>query len=161
MGVVFQDSILFDTTIRENIRLGYLPATDEQIMAAAMAAEIHEAIMGMPQGYDTQVGEGGKELSGGQRQRIAIARALVREPSILLLDEATSALDPATEAAITATLRRVGQGRTTIQVTHRLPTIAHADRIVVLDGGIVAEQGTHEELLNLGGLYARLWHEQA
>jgi ATP-binding cassette subfamily B protein len=160
MGVVLQDSVLFNISIRENIRLGHLTASDEEVEAAARAAEIHDAIMGMPQGYDTPVGEQGKELSGGQRQRVAIARAIVRNPSILVLDEATSALDPPTEAAVTRTLARIGQGRTTIKVTHHLASSTDSDNIVVLDHGRVVEHGAHADLLARDGLYARMWREQ-
>lgn len=160
IGIVLQDSVLFNMTIRENIRLGDLTVTDEEVETAARAAEIHGAIVRMPLGYDTEVGEGGKQLSGGQRQRVAIARAIVRNPSILLLDEATSALDPRTEAAVAETLRRIGEGRTTVTVSHRLASIAGADRIIVLDGGMVVEQGAHIELLDHDGLYATLWNEQ-
>jgi len=160
IGIVLQDSVLFNMTIRENIRLGDLTVTDEEVEAAAHTAEIHDAIIRMPLGYDTEVGEGGKQLSGGQRQRVAIARAMVRNPSILLLDEATSALDPRAEAAVAATLERIGQGRTTITVSHRLASITGSHRIIVLDAGRVVEQGTHAELLDHAGLYASLWHEQ-
>ncbi|HLX58324.1 MAG TPA: ATP-binding cassette domain-containing protein, partial [Ktedonobacteraceae bacterium] len=161
MGIVFQDNVLFNISIRENIRLGKLAATDAEVEDAAKAAEIHELIMSMPQGYDTVVGERGGRLSGGQRQRVAIARVILRNPAILLLDEATSALDPRTEAAINATLERIARGRTTISVTHRLPSIVTADRIYVFDRGALIEQGTHNELLQHGGLYAQLWHEQS
>ena len=160
MGVVFQDNILFNTSIRENIRLGYPGATDAEVEAAGKAAELDELIDSLPYGYDTIVGERGSRLSGGQRQRVAIARAIIRNPAILLLDEATSALDPRTEAAIEETLDRLGRGRTTITVTHRLPSIVHADLIYVLDHGRVVEQGTHQMLLRKGGLYAHLWREQ-
>jgi ATP-binding cassette subfamily B protein len=160
MGVVFQDNFLFDTSIRENIRMGRLGATDAEIVEAAKAAEIHELIVGMPMGYDTPVGERGGQVSGGQRQRIAIARAILRNPAILLLDEATSALDPRTEAAINKTLDRLSAGRTTIAVTHRLTSAAQMDRIFVLDKGHLVEQGTHDELVRRDGLYARLWQEQ-
>jgi len=161
MGIVFQDNVLFNSSIRENIRLGKLDATDAQVEEAAKAAEIHDFILSMPEGYDTVVGERGSRLSGGQRQRLAIARAILRNPAILLLDEATSALDPHTEAAINATLGRLARGRTTISVTHRLSSVVHTDRIYVLDRGELLEQGTHAELLQRGGLYAQLWREQS
>ncbi len=160
MGVVFQENFLFNISVRENIRLGNLAATDADIEQAARGAEIHELIMSMPQGYDTVVGERGGRLSGGQRQRVAIARAMLRNPSILLLDEATSALDPRTESAINATLDKLAKGRTTIAVTHRLSSVVNADQIYVLDRGQLVEQGTHDELLRKGGLYANLWQEQ-
>lgn len=160
MGVVFQDNILFNTSLRENIRLGNLEATDAQVVQAAQMAEIHDYIMGLPDEYDTMVGERGARLSGGQRQRVAIARAILRNPGILLLDEATSALDPVTEAAINETLHRVGRGRTTVTVTHRLAGIRHVDQIHVLDRGEIVESGTHNELLHRGGRYAELWEEQ-
>jgi ATP-binding cassette, subfamily B, bacterial len=161
MGIVFQESVLFNDTIRENIRMGRRDASDEEVEQAARAAEIHDVILGQPHGYDTVVGERGGLLSGGQRQRIAIARAIVRDPAILVLDEATSALDPATEAAINETLARVAAGRTTISVTHRLSSAAGADRIFVLEQGSLVESGTHHELLAAGGVYAGLWSRQA
>lgn len=161
IGMVFQESFLFNTTIRENIRVGNTDATDAQVEAAAQAAEIHALIKDMPQGYDTVVGERGGRLSGGQRQRVAIARALLRDPAVLLLDEATSALDAATEAAINATLECVVRGRTVVSVTHRLASAVSADRIFVLDGGRVAESGSHDALLAHGGVYAQLWHKQS
>lgn len=160
LGVVFQDTFLFDTTIRDNIGVARPGSTDAEIEAAARAAEMHEFIQTLPRGYGTLVGERGSRLSGGQRQRLAIARALLRNPRVLLLDEATSALDPHTERLIAATLERVAEGRTTIAVTHRLTSVVGYDRIFVLDGGRLAEQGTHPELLALGGTYARLWSEQ-
>jgi len=160
LGVVFQENVLFNTSLRENIRLGNLTANDDDVAQAARMAEIHEFIMGLPDQYDTVAGERGTRLSGGQRQRIAIARAIIRKPHILLLDEATSALDPVAEAAINETLERVGQGCTTIAVTHRLASARTADRIYVMDRGTVVEEGTHAELLQSGGLYAQMWEEQ-
>jgi ATP-binding cassette subfamily B protein len=159
-GVVFQDSFLFDRSIGENIRLGRPDATDAEVAAAARAAQIDTLITSLPDGYDTPVGERGGRLSGGQRQRIALARALVRDPAVLILDEATSALDPATEAAFNETLAGLSLGRTVISVTHRLRSITQADQIFVLDEGRLVEQGTHEELVRLGGLYRLLWEQQ-
>jgi ATP-binding cassette subfamily B protein len=152
IAVVFQESFLFHTTIRENIRLGRADASDADVEAAARAAEIHDFIESLPLGYDTNAGERGSLMSGGQRQRIAIARALIRDPAILLLDEATSALDHATEAAILATLRRAAAGRTVISVTHRLSSAADADMVLVMAGGELVEAGGHEIL-------RRLWNE--
>jgi ATP-binding cassette subfamily B protein len=152
IAIVFQESFLFHTTIRENIRLGKPDASDAQVEAAAKAAEIHDFIESLPLGYDTDAGERGSLMSGGQRQRIAIARALVRDPAILLLDEATSALDHATEAAILATLRRAAAGRTVISVTHRLSSAVDADIVLVMAGGELVEAGGHEIL-------RRLWNE--
>ncbi len=160
LGVVFQDNFLFDTTLRENIALGKPGASDDEIVAAARAAEVHDFIEQLPRGYDTTVGERGGMLSGGQRQRVAIARALIRNPRILLLDEATSALDPKTERAISGTLARVAQGRTTVAITHRLTSITGYDMIFVIDGGRIAERGNHHDLVAAGGIYARLWAEQ-
>jgi ATP-binding cassette subfamily B protein len=161
MAIVYQESFLFDATIRENIRFGRPDATDAEVEAAARAAEIHEFVVGCPDGYETVVGERGGRLSGGQRQRIAIARAVVRDPAILLLDEATAALDPATEAAVNATLARLGESRTVISVTHRLAAAKEAGRILVIDRGRLAESGTHSELLAADGIYARLWEQQS
>jgi len=161
IGIVFQQSLLFNTTVRENVRMGRLEATDAQVETAARQAEIHGAIVRMPSGYDTPVGERGDALSGGERQRLAVARALLRDPDIIVLDEATSALDPATEAAILDTVERVFQGRTVISVTHRLETAARMQRIFVLDRGRLRESGTHDELLARGGVYSRLWHKQS
>ncbi|MEO6478663.1 ATP-binding cassette domain-containing protein [Luteolibacter sp.] len=160
LGIVFQESILFNTTIRENIRIGKPTATDAEVEAAARAAEIHDLVMAMPEGYETSVGERGGRLSGGQRQRIAIARALLRDPRVLVLDEATSALDAATEASINQTLERAAAGRTMISVTHRLASIVGMDRIFVMDRGHLVEQGRHEELITMGGLYTTLWEKQ-
>ncbi len=160
VSVVFQESFLFNTTVRENIRMGRPSATDAEVEAAARAAEIHEVITRMPDGYDTQVGERGGLLSGGQRQRIAIARALVRNPSLLILDEATSALDPESEAAINETVERISLGRTVVSVTHRLSSVMNYDRILVFHEGNLIEQGTHEDLLFRGGTYAAMWRRQ-
>ena len=160
MGIVMQESFLFNVSIRENIRLGRLDATNEEIEAAAKAAEIHDVVVAMPDGYDTKVGERGAQLSGGQRQRVAIARALVRNPSILMLDEASSALDPASEAAINETLAKAGRGRTTLSVTHRLAAVTRADQIFVVSNNRIAEKGTHPELLKLNRVYAELWRKQ-
>ena len=160
MGVVFQDPFLFDTTLRENIGLGKPGATDEEIMAAAAAAEIDSFVDQLSRGYDTLVGERGANLSGGQRQRVSIARALIRNPRILLLDEATSALDAQTERQINETLERVGDDRTVISITHRLTSITDYDRIFVIDAGRLVEQGSHDELVGREGVYAHLWAEQ-
>ncbi|MCA9635532.1 MAG: ATP-binding cassette domain-containing protein [Myxococcales bacterium] len=161
MGVVFQESFLFNTTIRENIRMGRPEADDAAIEAAAKAAEIHELIARLPDGYDTIVGERGSNLSGGQRQRVAIARALIRDPSILILDEATSALDPATEQAINQTIERIGQDRTVVSVTHRLASAVNCDQIFVFDHGKLVENGNHQELVSKDrGYYRRLWEKQ-
>lgn len=157
LGVVFQENLLFRTTLRENIRMGRPDATDDEVQEAAKQAGIHDALMQQPAGYDTQAGERGGRLSGGQRQRLAIARALVRQPAVLLLDEATSALDAQTEAEVNATLKQAGTGRTVIAVTHRLSAVTDADCILVMDRGRLVEQGTHSELLRLGGVYAALW----
>ncbi|WP_406699804.1 ABC transporter ATP-binding protein [Singulisphaera sp. Ch08] len=156
VGIVLQDSILFHTSILENIRLGDPTASLSQVESAARAAEIHDFVLSLPSGYETLVGERGSQLSGGQRQRIAIARALVRDPAILILDEATNALDYATEASLLATLRTVTQGRTVIQVTHRLASVIDADQIVMLDHGNVVDEGIHQNMVERGGLYADL-----
>jgi ATP-binding cassette subfamily B protein len=160
MAVVFQDNLLFNMSMRENIRLGKLNSTDVEVEAAAKAAEIHRFIEGLPDGYETVVGERGSTVSGGQRQRMAIARALVRNPSILLLDEATSALDQTTERSITRTLNKVAKGRTVISVTHRLTSVVDMDLVYVLEKGKLAEKGSHAELLKKKGLYYRLWMDQ-
>ncbi|MEG4010010.1 ATP-binding cassette domain-containing protein [Microcoleus sp. Pol11C1] len=141
IGLVSQDVILFNCSVRENIRMGYLEATDEQVEAAAKAAEIHNFILSLPQGYDTPVGDRGGQLSGGQRQRIALARALVRNPAILILDEATSALDPATEAEILATIERITKERTVILITHRMAHALRADVMYVLENGGLVVSG--------------------
>jgi ATP-binding cassette subfamily B protein len=161
IGVVFQETFLFNASLRENIRQGWLEASDADVERAARAAELHDFIMSLPEGYDTLVGEGGGRLSGGQRQRVALARALLRRPSVLILDEATSALDPATEAAIMVTLSRIARTCTLVVVTHRLAPIVQMDRIFVMERGCLVEQGSHLELLALDGTYAQLWHKQS
>ncbi|HEY0101129.1 MAG TPA: ATP-binding cassette domain-containing protein [Pyrinomonadaceae bacterium] len=160
VGIVFQESFLFNTSVRENIRLGKSGATDGEVEAAARAAELEEIILKMPEGYDSIVGERGGRLSGGQRQRVAIARALIRNPSLIILDEATSALDPATEAAINETLERVSRGRTVISVTHRLKSVIDYEHIFVFREGSIIEHGTHESLLRRGESYAAMWRRQ-
>ena len=161
IGVVFQDSFLFDTSVGENIRLGKPGATDAEVGRAARLAEIHETINAMPEGYRTGVGERGERLSGGERQRVAIARALIRSPSVLVLDEATSALDPGAEAAINATIERLRAGRTVITVTHRLSAVTGASRIFAMQHGQLAEWGTHGELLARNGVYRSMWDKQS
>ncbi|MCC7262138.1 MAG: ATP-binding cassette domain-containing protein, partial [Candidatus Latescibacteria bacterium] len=161
LGAVFQDTFLFSATIGENIRLGRLDATPAEIEEAARAAELHDFVATLPQGYDTPVGELGGHLSGGQRQRLALARALLRRPAIIVLDEATSALDPATEAAINSTIEGLARRHTILSVTHRLSAAVNMDRIFVMDQGRLAEQGTHKELLNLKGLYYQMWQDYA
>jgi ATP-binding cassette subfamily B protein len=161
IGVVPQDTVLFNDTIRYNIAYGQPEADEEAVVAAARAAKIHDFIMGLPEGYDTQVGERGLKLSGGEKQRVGIARTLLKDPPILLLDEATSALDTETEQSIQSELKMMGQGRSVITIAHRLSTIVDSDRILVLQDGEVVEQGTHESLLAAGGRYAALWARQS
>jgi ATP-binding cassette subfamily B protein len=157
IGLVSQEVILFNTSIRENIRMGYLEATDEEVETAAKDAEIHDFILTLPQGYDTPVGDRGGQLSGGQRQRIALARALVRNPAILILDEATSALDLATEAGILATIDCIAKERTVIMITHRISHALRADIIFVMENGSVVASGSHADLIQQKGIYTTLW----
>ncbi len=166
IGMVQQDSSLLHRSVRDNILYGRPSATEDEMVEAAKRAEAHEFILGLQdpqgrQGYDAQVGERGVKLSGGQRQRVALARVILKDAPILILDEATSALDSEVEAAIQETLYGMMEGKTVIAIAHRLSTIAHMDRIVVLDGGRIVEDGSHAELLEQGGLYARLWARQS
>jgi len=156
VGVVSQETYLFHASVRENLRFACPEATDEEVEDAARTAQIHDLIASLPQGYDTVVGERGYRFSGGEKQRMAIARTVLRNPPVLVFDEATSSLDTQTEAAVQAELERLSEGRTTITIAHRLSTVRDADQIIVIDGGVVAERGTHEELLERGGLYAAL-----
>jgi len=156
VGLVSQETYLFHASIRENLRFACPEASDEQIEDAARAAQIHELISGLPEGYDTPVGERGYRFSGGEQQRMAIARTVLRNPPVLILDEATSALDTETERAVQAALDDLSRGRTTIAIAHRLSTIRDSDQILVLDAGRIVERGTHDELLQRGGRYAAL-----
>lgn len=160
IGMVAQDVFLFNGTIRENIAYGNLDATDEEIIEAAKKANIHDYILTMEDGYDTQVGERGIKLSGGQKQRISIARVFLKNPPILILDEATSALDNATEMLIQKSLEELGRGRTSVIVAHRLSTIKSADEIIVLTANGITERGSHDELVAAGGMYAELYQYQ-
>ncbi len=160
LGMVPQDTVLFNDTIDYNIRYGRPDATEAEVREAARNAQIHDFIMTLPQGYDSLVGERGLKLSGGEKQRVAIARTILKSPPILMLDEATSALDSHTEKEIQDALDRVARDRTTLVIAHRLSTVIHADNIIVLDNGQIVEQGTHPELLARGGLYASLWARQ-
>ncbi len=161
IGIVPQDTVLFNDSIGYNIAYGRDGAGDDDVRGAARGAAIDGFIASLPQGYDTPVGERGLKLSGGEKQRVAIARTLLKNPALLLLDEATSALDSGTEAEILATLDSLAESRTTITIAHRLSTIAHADQILVLEGGQVRESGTHAQLIAAGGLYAQMWARQA
>ncbi|RLE07434.1 ABC transporter ATP-binding protein, partial [Candidatus Aerophobetes bacterium] len=160
IGIVSQETFLFNGTIKDNIAYGKMKATDEEIVDAAKKANAHNFIMSLEKGYDTPVGERGVKLSGGQRQRIAIARAILRDPRILILDEATSAVDAESEALIQDALEKLMKDRTTIIIAHRLSTILRADKIIVLDERKIEEIGSHQELLAKNGLYARLYKSQ-
>ena len=166
ISMVTQETAMFNRSARDNILYGRPNATDEEMIAAAKKAEAHDFILGLKDhrgrsGYEAHLGERGVKLSGGQRQRIALARAIVKDAPILVLDEATSALDSEVEASIQEALTRVMEGKTVLAIAHRLSTIAQMDRIVVLDAGRIVEQGTHAELLKLGGLYATYWERQS
>ncbi|MFH8369921.1 ABC transporter ATP-binding protein [Streptomyces sp. NPDC018031] len=161
VGVVSQETYLFHASVADNLRFAKPDATEEEIVEAARAAQIHDHIASLPDGYDTLVGERGHRFSGGEKQRLAIARTILRDPPVLILDEATSALDTRTEHAVQQAIDALSAGRTTITIAHRLSTVRQADRIVVLDGGRIAEQGTHDELLRRGGRYAALVRRDA
>jgi ATP-binding cassette subfamily B protein len=161
LGVVPQDTVLFNDTVGYNIGYPRPDAGSDEIEEAGRLAQIHGFIESLPKGYGTVVGERGLKLSGGEKQRVAIARTVIKDPPILLLDEATSALDSETEAGILASLEAVAAGRTCIVIAHRLSTVVDADKIIVVDDGLVRESGSHAELLALDGLYARLWRQQS
>ncbi|MDE2445695.1 MAG: ABC transporter ATP-binding protein/permease, partial [Alphaproteobacteria bacterium] len=160
IGMVPQDTVLFNDTVRYNIRYGRPDATDAEVEAAAKMAHIHDFVMSLPLGYDALVGERGLKLSGGEKQRVSIARTILKGPPILVLDEATSALDTLTEQDIQNELRRISKDRTTVVIAHRLSTIVDADEIIVLAKGVIAERGTHKALLRMKGLYAGMWNRQ-
>jgi ATP-binding cassette subfamily B protein len=160
IGIVPQDTVLFNDTIGYNVRYGRWDASDAEVREAARMAQVARFIEALPAGYETQVGERGLKLSGGEKQRVAIARTILKGPPILVLDEATSALDTATEREIQSALEEVSQNRTALVIAHRLSTIVDADRIIVLQDGAIAEQGTHSELIDRRGLYAAMWERQ-
>lgn len=160
IGMVFQDVVLFSGSVLDNLRIGRPGASREAVITAARRAQAHDFIMALPQGYDTQLDEGGASLSGGERQRLSIARALLKDAPVLLLDEATASVDPSAEAQIQRAIAELARGRTIIAIAHRLRSIRHADHILVVDAGRLVEQGTHDSLLALDGTYARLWRSQ-
>lgn len=161
LGVVPQDTVLFNADIKYNIRYGRFDATDEEVIDATIAADLHERILSFTKGYETLVGERGLKLSGGEKQRVSIARTILKSPQIVMLDEATSALDTITERNIQQSLKRISENRTTIVIAHRLSTIIHADQIIVLQNGYIQEKGTHQELINTkDGIYANMWNQQ-
>jgi len=160
MGVVPQDTVLFNDTIKYNIKYGNMDATDAEVEEAASLADIHDTILSFPDKYETMVGERGVKLSGGERQRVAIARTLIRKPSLMIFDEATSSLDSTTERHIQSAIERASKERTSLIVAHRLSTIVRAEQIVVMDQGQVIEVGNHRELVEKGGRYAELWEHQ-
>jgi ATP-binding cassette subfamily B protein len=161
IGVVPQDTVLFNDTIGYNIAYGRPGASEAEVVEAAKLAQVHDFVMKLPEGYRTRVGERGLKLSGGEKQRVAIARTILKDPRLLILDEATSALDTRTEQEIQASLRDVAQGRTTLVIAHRLSTVVEADEIIVLEEGRVAERGTHAALIAEDGLYAEMWRRQS
>jgi ABC-type transport system involved in Fe-S cluster assembly fused permease/ATPase subunit len=161
IGIVPQDTVLFNDSIHYNIQYGRVSATAEEVEAASRAAQLHDFVVRLPDGYDTKVGERGLKLSGGEKQRVAIARALLKDPPVLIFDEATSALDSKTEQAIQSQLEQVARGHTTLIIAHRLSTIMDADQILVMDAGRIVERGSHAELLALDGAYAQMWALQA
>ena len=160
IGIVPQDTVLFNDTIEYNIAYGRPGARPDEIVGAAQLAQIHDFVTGLPEGYATQVGERGLKLSGGEKQRVAIARAILKRPTILIFDEATSALDSRSEKAIQAELRAIAREHTTLTIAHRLSTIVDADEILVLEHGRIVERGSHLGLLTAGGTYARMWRLQ-
>jgi ATP-binding cassette subfamily B protein len=160
IGYVPQDHFLFSMTVRDNIRFARPHADDKEVIEASTLANIHTDIMNFPEGYETMVGERGVSLSGGQKQRISIARALMMDSELLILDDALSAVDAKTEETILENLREVRSDKTTIITAHRLSSVMHADEIIVMDDGTIAERGTHDELVASGGWYARMWEKQ-
>jgi ABC-type multidrug transport system fused ATPase/permease subunit len=160
MGIVTQDPFLFSGSMADNIRYGRLDATEEEVVAAATAANAHDFITRLPEGYQTEIGERGKLLSQGQRQLIAIARAILANPRILIMDEATASVDTRTEVLIQRALHNLMQGRTSFVIAHRLSTVRNADQVLVIDDGRIVERGMHHELMQLGGMYADLYNRQ-